>query len=405
MDEVVFNPFEDGYYENPYEQYAVLREKRPVGDGPLGTVLAFRYGDVRQVVQDPALSSRDDLATSTDAVLMRMELFARWMERGVPSMMNTDPPQHTRLRGLVARAFTPGAIAALRGPLEKLAAGYMDSILERQREEGSIDAMADLAFPLPCEIISELLGVPIADRAELQRWSLSLTRAFEAILDPADVPGITEAGDHLNDYVTELVTERRANPRGDLISAMAAAEGDDRLTAEELIDQVILIYVAGHTTVSNFLGTALWHLLNRRSDYHRFRDGVGLARAVDELLRFEPPTQFIRRITRDTYRLGDCEIPAGRLILGCVGSANHDPDAFGPTADTIDLDRDQQTRLLSLGGGIHLCLGAALARLEGEVVLSTMARAFPDAYVAGPVVWNRRITFRGLEQLPVDLHV
>jgi cytochrome P450 len=314
--------------------------------------------------------------------------------------LNLDPPDHTRIRRLAQQAFTPRRIETLTGRIQAL----VDELLDAVEPDGGMDVIADLAFPLPFAVISELLGMPDTDRDEMRQWSHTLVKGLEPIVTADDFPSILDAGDHLTAHVQAAIEWKRREPGDDLLSALIAAEeAGDRLSPDELQDQVVLLYLAGHETTVNLIGNATIALLRNPDQLALLRSEPDLiANAVDELLRYDSPVQFSRRITLHDLELGGEEIPAQSFVFTCLGGANRDPAHFGPSAERLDLRRRDAPHHLSFGGGIHHCLGAVLARAEARAALGSMAARFPGLVLADPdPPWNGRMVLRGLDALPV----
>jgi cytochrome P450 len=399
---VAFNPFEPGYFENPYRQYAVLRERDPVHRSPLEVWILFRYEDIVRVLRDPSLSVQIDNAAPTARTQMFMEQApAEAQQRGAHSILNIDPPDHTRLRRLVSKAFTPKMVQSLRPRVETL----VDDALDAMAKRGRADVIADLAFPLPFTVISEMLGMPEGNRDEVRGWSHTLTKTLDPILSPEEVQAALAAADNMLAHVQDVAAWKRERPADDLLSGLLVAEDEgDRLSEVELLDQVILLYIAGHETTVNLIGNATLALLRHPEQRAKLRSDPDLdAGAVEELLRYDSPVQFSRRITLDELDVDGTTIPAGSFVLTCLGSANHDAERWGATADTIDLARPDAGQHMSFGNGIHHCLGSSLARVEGQVAIGALVRRFPDLELAGDPERNGRVVLRGLDALPVTL--
>ncbi|HKH26549.1 MAG TPA: cytochrome P450 [Acidimicrobiia bacterium] len=399
---VAFNPFEPGFFEDPYRQYAVLREHDPVHRSPLEVWVLFRYDDIVGVLRDPSLSVQVDNATPT----ARMQLFAEQapaeaQERGAHSILNVDPPDHTRLRRLVSKAFTPKMVHELRPRIQEL----VDDALETMAARGEADVIGDLAFPLPFTVISEMLGMPDRNRDEVRGWSHTLTKTLDPILSPEEVQDALVAADNMQAHIQDVLAWKRDHPAGDLLTALLAAEDEgDRLSEVELLDQILLLYVAGHETTVNQIGNATLALLGHPDQLARLRSDPELdAGAVEELLRYDSPVQFSRRITTAALQVDGKTIPAGTFTLTCLGSANHDEARWGPTADELDVTRPDAGQHMSFGNGIHHCLGSSLARTEAQVAIGTLVRRFPDLALAGEPERNGRVVLRGLESLPVTV--
>jgi cytochrome P450 len=399
------NPFDPGFFDDPYSQYRAVREADPVHLSPLGVWAIFRHTDVERVLRDPRLSveerhARDSLPDPPPEIAALVE---RRRERADRSMLNLDPPDHHRLRRLVQKVFTPKVVERLRPRISEIVDGLLDTAAAR--ESRTLDVITDLAFPLPFVVISEMLGIPESrDRNELREWSGALVRTFDPIITPDEVRAALDAGDNMSAYLAEVIAWKRDHPADDLLSALIAAEDEgDRLDEEELNAQVALLYIAGHETTVNLVGNGTLALLRHRDQLELLRREPELIdNAIEELLRYDSPVQMSRRITLADLEIGGHLIPEGRIVMTCLGSANHDPEVFGDTADDLDLRRDNARNHVSFGGGIHHCLGNALARLEGEVAVGTLVRRFPDIELATDrVTWNGRIVLRGLATLPV----
>jgi cytochrome P450 len=399
---VAFNPFEPGYFDDPYRQYAVLRDRDPVHHSPLEVWILFRYDDVVRVLRDPTLSVQIDNAAPTARTQMFLEQApSEAQERGAHSILNIDPPDHTRLRRLVSKAFTPKMVQNLRPRIEALVEEALDAMTAR----GRADVIGDLAFPLPFTVISEMLGMPEGNRDEVRGWSHTLTKTLDPILTPDEVQAALAAADNMLAHVQSVLAWKREHPSDDLLSGLLAAEDEgDRLTEEELLDQVILLYIAGHETTVNLIGNATLALLGHPAERAKLRSDRELdGGAVEELLRYDSPVQFSRRITLEKLDVDGTTIPAGSFVLTCLGSANHDRDRWGPFADELDLKRRDAGQHMSFGNGIHHCLGSSLARVEAQVAIGALVRRFPRLELAGPPERNGRVVLRGLEALPVTL--
>jgi cytochrome P450 len=398
---VMFNPFEPGFFDDPYRQYAALRSHDPVHHSPLDVWALFRYDDVVRVLRDPSLSVQVDNATPTARMRMFAEQAPSDAERGSHAILNIDPPDHTRLRRLVSKAFTPKMVAGLRPRIEAL----VDDALDTMAARGQADVVADLAFPLPFTVISEMLGMPESNRDEVRGWSRTLTKTLDPILSPEEVGAAIAAADNMMGHIQDVLAWKREHTGDDLLSGLLAAEDEgDRLTEEELLDQVILLYIAGHETTVNLIGNATLALLGNPDQLARLRSDSELdAAAVEELLRYDSPVQFSRRITLGDLHIDGSTIPAGTFVLTCLGSANHDEARWGATADALDVRRHDATQHMSFGNGIHHCLGSSLARTEGQVAIGTLVRRFPELELDGEPQRNGRVVLRGLESLPVTV--
>jgi cytochrome P450 len=320
---------------------------------------------------------------------------------GGQSMLDRDPPDHTRLRRLVSQAFTPKTIDRLVPVIQSLVADALDRI----EDAGTVDLVDALAFPLPFAVISELLGMPEDDVDRLRELSSTIVRSLEPVPDESVVRQILAADIEIGERTAEAIAWKRAHPGDDLLTALINAGDDgDALSDEELIAQVVLLYVAGHETTVNLIGNGTLALLNDPEQAAFWRDRPDLdENAVEELLRFDSPVQFSRRITLEDYEVDGTVIPKGCFVMASLGSSNRDAAVFGPDADRLRIDRPNAKLHASFGGGVHHCLGSALARREGRIAMSSLIRRFPDLSLAGAPTRNERINLRGLTSLPVTV--
>jgi cytochrome P450 len=402
---VFFNPLEPGYAKNPYPHLRLLREQDPVHHSPLGMWVLFGYDDVFAILRDASMSVEDENITVGD--LARREQFdaiAR-EEGGDPSnrdhaILNIDPPDHTRLRKLLSQGFTPRTIERLRPRVQEL----VDEALDRAEGSDRWDLVPEMAFPLPFQVISEMLGMPDGDRDQIRDWSHTLTRTLDPIIDEDEIRAAVRASLAMNEYLADVIEWKREHPGDDVLTTLLEAEADgDRLSPEELRAQLVLLFIAGHETTVNLIGNGTLALLRNRDQFERWRDDPSLdANAVDELLRYDSPVQMSRRITLRDIEIGGREIEAGSFVMTSLASANRDPAHWGPDVDELDLGREGAGQHVGFGSGAHYCLGASLARLEAQVAVGTMVRRFPRLELAGDPVQNGRITLRGLDSLPLS---
>lgn len=406
MTDVAFglNPFEPGYYDDPYRQYAQLREHDPVHRSELGPWLITRWADVHTVLRRPGTSVDErNLPEGRRRRDRLVEVDPKRAERASHAILNIDPPDHTRLRKLVSKAFTPRAVERIRARTAEIT----DEILADLATRGEpVDLIAELAFPLPFQVISELLGMPEGDRDQLRAWSHTLTQVLDPLLVMSNTEAIVEASDRMVEVVTAAIEWKRRRDDDDLLSALIRAEDDgDVLSDHELIDNVTLLYLAGHETTVNLIGNGTNALLDHRDQFERLVAEPDLdVNAVEELLRFDSPVQFSRRIALEPFEVDGRQVEAGQMVMTGLGAANRDPAKFGPDADRLDLGRPDAREHVSFGSGVHHCLGAALARLEGQEVIGRLVRRFPAMDRAGDPTHNQRLVLRGYDHLPVTLN-
>jgi cytochrome P450 len=398
-DAMFFNPLEPGYVENPYPHLAELRENDAVHLSLTGQWILFSQQDVFKLLRDPAMSVSDSNIEAQDEKYAAVVAAAGGSLEPSTSILSVDPPDHTRLRRLVSKAFTPSAIEELRPRIQKL----VDEILDAVESRGSSDIVAELAFPLPFDVISEMLGMPEADKDLIAEWSSALVKTIDPIITDDEIRAAIDAGKMMDAHIDQVIEWKRANPADDLLTALIEAEEDgDRLSSVELRDQVSLLFIAGHETTVNLIGTGIYELLRNPDQLAVWRDDPSLdVNAVDELLRYISPVQFSRRITMDEVTFGGKTIDKGSAVLAGLASSNRDAAKWGPTADQMDVRREGAGQHLSFGSGAHHCLGASLARMEAQVAIGSFIRRFPNARVVGEPGWNGRINLRGLERLDI----
>jgi cytochrome P450 len=399
--DIEFNPFDSAFLANPYDQYATMRASSPIYESPLGFTVLFRRSDVLHFLRDPALSVEERHQRPTPVTEMIASVLGDRLAHGTSSMLERDPPDHTRLRRLVSKAFTPRAIEELK----PFVASLVDKALAGFAPGDSMDVITSLAFPVPFEVICEMLGMPATDRDNVRDWSHLIVKSLEPLVDPELVVKIADAGDKMRELVTDVIAWKRRTPADDMLSALIAAEEHgDVLSDDELLEQVMLLFIAGHETTVNLIGNGLLALLRNPSSLASLRDDPSLdPNAIEELLRYDSPVQMSRRITLQPVSIGDHKVGDGRFVVCVLASANRDEAFWGDSAATLDLQRENASSHLSFGGGHHYCLGAALARIEGQIAIGTLIRRFPGLSPGGEPEWNGRINLRGLSHLPVTL--
>ena len=398
----LFDPFAPGFTDDPYPQYAVMRAQAPVYQHPFGFWLLTGYEGVFWLLRAGLSVEDENLASDSLLRQMREATFGDVAPREhAVSMLDRDPPDHTRLRRLVSKAFTPRAIQALRPRIIEL----VDEMLGAMAAESRVDLVDALAFPLPFSVIAEMLGAPPADHDRIRQLTGTVVRSLEPVADPELAKAIMAADEELRQIAAEMIAWKRANPAEDLLTALIHAEDDgDALNDDELVAQTLLLYIAGHETTVNLIAGGTLALLHYPAQLALLRDDPALVgNAVEELLRYDSPVQASRRITLEAVMVGGIEIPAGAFVMASLGSANRDESFWGLDADEVKLDRDNARQHVSFGAGHHHCLGASLARLEAAIAFEHMAGRFPGLALDGDVVWNGRINLRGPAHLPVSV--
>jgi cytochrome P450 len=385
---------------DPYPVFERMRQDDPILaqpgiDGKTLIWFLTRYDDVELLLRDDDRFVRDHRNALPPEQVYQLDDLQVLLNN---HMLNKDGAEHQRLRNLVSKAFTPVRVKALRPRVQSIT----DQLIDAVQERGQMDLMADYAFQVPTIVISELLGVPVEDRTRFKAWS----NAFVApALDAASQAHAAGLMQEFVGYLRELFATRRRAPQDDLISALVRAhEAGDQLSEAELFSTVVLLIVAGHETTVNLIGNAMLALLRQPEARQLLaQDGAQMQAAVEEFLRYDSPVEraLTRWAARDTVLHGH-QIKQGDLVIGIVGSANRDPEHFAQP-EKLDLRRGPQ-RHLAFGHGAHYCLGAPLARLEGEIALSTLLRRLPHLRLAAPenaLVWHTVPMFRGLIALPV----
>ncbi len=370
---------------DPYPTYRRLRTLDPVHR--MRTIDAWaltRYRDVEAVLRDHARFANADRV---------------FVETISMSLLELDPPAHTRLRLLVSKAFTPRAVARLHGRIQEITDERLDAVDGMQR----FDLVAALGYPLPVTVIAEMLGVRPRDLELFKGWSNVLALSVNAILTAEQVRAIKQAADEAYAYFETIIDERRRQPREDLVSALLAAEEEgDRLTRDEMLAVMLLILVAGNETTRNLIGNGMLALLRNPGELRRLREDPGLLdSAVEELLRYDSPVQLDDRTVREDVEIGGRSIRAGKRVVAIIGAANRDPEVFDDP-DTLDIGRGEKSHL-AFGRGIHYCLGAALAVLEARVAFASLLDRFPSIRLAAEPRYRDNVVLRGLDELWIEV--
>ncbi|MGW6578793.1 cytochrome P450 [Streptomyces globisporus] len=398
---LIFNPFTPDFMDDPYPHYAELRRHVPVHEHPGGFWMLSRYEDVAALMRSKLSVEQRHVAPGPfrDA----------YTQAGVTdeprlkglALLDRDAPDHTRLRKLVTMAFTGRAVNAMEGEIRSL----VDEALDGIAADGGGDLVEALAFPLPFTVISRMLGMPPTDTVRMRTLTHTLMRSVEPTTDPEVMRAVEAADAELFDIVGEAVAWKRHNLADDLLTALITAEDNgDVLSHDELVAQVTMLYVAGHETTVNLISGGALALLRNPEQLELLRAKPELEQnAVEELLRYDAPVHNSRRVTLEPYKVGGYEIPPGSFILANLAGANRDESFFGPDAEELRLDRENARRHVSFGGGMHLCLGAALARIEGRVAIGELVRRFPALRLAGDVEWNGLLSLRGAARLPIEV--
>ena len=392
---VTYNPLSPRVYHNPYPKYAELRTRDPVHWSVIMRAwVCSRYDDVDAILRDHKHFSNDARKRRGSSLSS-----ASTVNSGEPSILFLDPPDHTRLRALVSKAFTPQAIEALKPRIYAI----VDELLDQIDDPSGFDVIETIAYPLPVIVMAELLGVPPKDRAQFKYWSDRRARALEPTLTKSERAAAIQAAVELDAYFLGIIKERRAEPRNDLISTLVAVEEQgDKLTQSELLVMLRLLLVAGNETTTNLIGNGLLALLQHPEQMQALRDHPGLmASAIEELLRYDTPVQVDARTALEDIELRGRHITQGQGVVVLLGAANRDAEVFSD-AERLDISREEASNI-SFGRGIHHCLGAPLARVEGRIAFEAMLERFTNLRLVTPRPQFRdNLVLRGLVTLPVS---
>ncbi len=397
-----WNPFLSERRADPYPAYHRQREEAPVFFSRVFRVwICTRHEDVVRVLRDPTFSvRRTDVQAPALFKLFVRKLRPDFVEMIERNLLMLDPPDHTRLRNLVNKAFTRRAVESMRPRIQTV----VDELLDAAEPAGEMELVRDFASPLPITVIAEMLGVPAEDRGKFKRWSDDLTALLDPFNAPKGLAGAQDAFLELADYLRAICAERRANPRDDLLSALVAAEDEGvKLTEAELISIAALILAAVHETTTNLIGNAVVALLRNPGERKRLRDDPAIGRtAVEEFLRYDSPVQFTDRVATQDCEIGGKRIRKNTLVGVILAAANRDPAVFADP-DRLDLGRRDNPHV-AFGQGAHFCLGAQLARVEAEIALTTLVRRFPKLDGnPDPPGWIPSMLLRGPTALPISL--
>jgi len=400
-----FDYADPGFQSDPYPVYAVMRRDSPVHYRRITDDLAvwtcFRYEDVISVLRSPQFDTMKFPAAIIDTFLAQPASPFHALARIVSAVMLVkDGADHSRLRGLVNKAFTPRMVEALRPRV----VGLVDELLDGLAGRDEIDLLADFAAPLPIIVIAELLGIPPEDRVQLRGWSDNMATFLDGSIRDANIESAAGAAREMAAYLELIFEERRREPRDDLISGLVSAhEAEDELDDDELLATVALILGAGHETTTNLLGNGVLSLLRHPDQLDELRREPDLiGSAIEELLRYDSPVQNTSRTPREDVVIGGQEIAAGIEVNVFLGSANRDPEIFSDP-DVLDITR-KDNRHLSFGHGVHFCLGASLARLEGQIAIRALLDRFPALKLAQEQLeWRPGLVLRGLRRLPLRI--
>ena len=380
---VSYDPTSPKIKANPYEKYRKLRALDPVHRLRLiNAWILTEYDDVNDVLRDHRRFSRD-----------------YGKESEYKSLLDLDPPDHTRVRSLVSKAFTPRSVAELHPRIQQIVDDLLDGVANKDR----FDLVESFAYPLPVIVIAEMLGVPAEDRDRFKLWSNDIALTVEPTVNDEQAERIKRSGEELIEYFDSIIELRRNDPQDDLITALIAAEEEgDRLTHEELIAMLLLLLVAGNETTRNLIGNGMLALLKNPDQLQRLRDNPGLMdNAINELLRYDSPVQLDGRMAVQDLEIRGKRIRPGQRVICLLGAANRDPSVF-TDPDTLDIARQEKSHV-SFGRGIHHCLGAPLALLEGRVAFASLLERFSSIRLMREPEYRDQVVLRGARELWIEV--
>jgi cytochrome P450 len=397
-----FNPMGPGMLGNPYAMYRALREQAPIYWSPMMEAWIFtRYDDVDFILADPRFSAdrsrgRNRFSEMVAAQEQEFGPFSR-----VQTMLSSDPPDHTRLRRLVSKAFTPRAVENLRPRIHEI----VDQLLDSAEKMGEFDLVNEIAYPLPVIVIAEMLGVPPEDRPSFKRWSTDVVQTLGGPFTPQDVFDKARVSlEELATYLRDFIADRRAKPREDLISWLVAAEDQGNILSEdEIFATTILLLIAGNETTTHLIGSGMLALFRNPEEMQRLRDDPSLLpSAVEELLRYTGPVHLTGRVPKEPLEVGGQPVEEGHVCIALLAAANRDPSHY-TDPERLDVARNP-TDHLGLGDGIHFCLGAPLARAEAQIAIGAILQRFPKLTCRDlDPEWGGTFIIRGVKTLPVSV--
>ena len=396
-----FTTLPPGYLANPHPMFQMIRESQRIHwSDPMELWIMGRYEDVDSVLMDPRFSANRAQARSRAAQLAQEQRteedygpFAR-----VSTMLTSDPPEHTRLRGLVSKAFTPRAVENLRPRIQEIVNGLLD----QAEEKGSFELVMDLAYPTPVTVIAEMLGVPPSDLGDFKRWSDAIVATLGDQTDEVLANARTSINEMV-EYLKDFIADRRKKPRDDLISGLIAAEDDGTVLSEdEIMATTMLLLVAGNETTTHLISNATYALLQNRDQWDVLRDDPShIVSAVEELVRYDGPVTATARVATEDIEIAGETIKEGDLAMVILAAANRDPAKFD-NPNQLDVRRNIAEHL-AFSDGIHFCLGSPLARAEAQITLGTLIQRFPNLKQESEPEWGGTFVIRGVEKLQVSV--
>ncbi|MEG4944797.1 cytochrome P450 [Microcoleus sp. F4-D5] len=400
---VKFNLFDHKFNANPYPTYHGLRNEDPVHRYFVGgDWIVTRYADVKAVLKSSCVSTDD----RPKSIQERNKYFLH-KEKNLDTLAYTtsrflfymNPPDHTRLRGLVGKGFSSVVVERMRPHIQEI----VNELLDKVRHKGSMDIVAELASPLSVSVISKLLGIPKEAQQQLHQWTNVLSRILDPLVSLKEYEAMNQATEEIQEYLRTLIAAREKEPQEDFISNLIAAKDQsDRLSQKELLAICTLLFGAGEETTGNTIGNGMLALLQHPNQMEQLkREPTMIQSAVEEVIRYDSAIQMLTRIATDNIEIGNQTIKAGEKIVLCLGAANRDPAQF-PNPDELNINREHNQHV-AFADSIHYCLGAPLARLETQIAINTLIQTFPNLKLASnKQEWKKSIVIRGLKSLSVS---
>ncbi len=400
MQTVKFNPHDPVFLQDPYPIYRQLQaETRQFFDEESGFWYFTRHTDVDALLRDRRLGRSILHVMSPEELNLppTPPSYEPFVKLGQHSMFDQEPPEHTRLRSLVHKAFTPARIRSMQSSIQAITNSLLDAVVSK----GEMDVLEDFAVPLPVTVIAELLGIPQADRPKLRPWSNAIVKMYELNHTAEQAAAAIQASQEFADYLKYLAQQRKQSPQDDLITALVfVEEAGDQLTADEFVSTCVLLLNAGHEATVNVIGNGLWALFRHPAQLHQLQSDLSLINtAVEELMRFDTPLQLFRRWVLQDIDYQGITLKKGTEVALLFGASNHDVDVFN-NPDKLDLTRHPNPHI-SFGGGVHYCLGAPLARMELQIAFTTLLQRLPNLKLMEEPEFHPTYVIRGLKSLQV----
>lgn len=394
-----FNPYDPEFQTNPYPIYHSLRSVEPIHQSFTGMWVLTRYADAKAVLRDPRFCvdkmPKNVKHKSNYLEQRNLDRLAQAIDKW---LIFLDPPEHTRLRGLISKAFSSTSVNFLRPQIQKIT----DELISKIRHKGSMDIISDFACPLPCNVIAAILGVPVEDWFKLYYWSDKLSNILDPLRSLEDYEQMNKVAQEFTDYFKILIAQRQKSPQQDLLSALITVkEQDNKLSEQEIISVCMLLFFTGEETTVNLIGNGMLAFLHHPQQMQQIKTQPMLIQsAVEEILRYDSPIQITTRVATEDIVLDGVTVRCGEKVLVVLGAANRDPAQF-PDPDRFDITRANNSHL-AFADGIHYCLGAVLTRIEAEIAINALLQQLPDLKLSpDKLEWRNKVAFRSLKALPV----